>query len=616
MVGSAVTIGVKLGDGETYRPIHGIVSRFSQSGDEGRFAVYQAEVVPKLWLLTRAADCRIFQEKSVPSIIEEVFSDFGVTDYSLSLTANYDAWDYCVQYRETAFNFVSRLMEQEGIFYFFRHEDGKHTLVLADSASAYAPCPNQSVVDFQQGTGAESAETADVVRNWRREHELRPGKYALTDYNFETPSTSLLVTTNSIISEGGNEAFEMFDYPGEYENSAGGEAWVKARMEEEEAPHDMVAGRGSVRTFLTGHLFELSGHPRTDQNDRYLLTSVSHNGSNGDLEAGGSEAAVGSYSNSFTGIKSTVVFRPPRVTPRPLAQGTQPALVVGPSSEEIHTDSYGRVKVQFYWDRRGGRNENSSCWIRVSQLWAGKGWGAIYIPRIGQEVLVDFLEGDPDRPVVVGRLYNDDQRVPYTLPDEKTKSTIKSNSSTGSEGFNEFRFEDKKGEEQVFLHGEKDLDIRIKNDRMEWIGRNRHLIVKQDKFETVENNRHEKVTNDHVESIGKDRHLKVTGKEAKEVGGSLSLKVTGDVIEKFEANHSEQVTGDVYIKGANIVIEATTNVTIKVGSSFVAIESSGITISAAQLELTGTGTAELKSPATTVKSDGIMTVQGSLVKIN
>jgi type VI secretion system secreted protein VgrG len=355
------------------------------------------------------------------------------------------------------------------------------------------------------------------------------------------------------------------------------------------------------------------------------------------------------FSCTFNAMDAGQPFRPSRITPMPTIAGPQVAVVVGPSGEEIHTDEYGRVKVQFPWDRQGMKDDNSSCWIRVSQNWAGKNWGAMIIPRITQEVIVEFLEGDPDRPIITGRVYNADNMPPYDLPDNKTMSTMKSNSSKEGQGFNEIRFEDKKGEEQIFVHAEKNQDVRVKNDSFEWIGNNRHLVVKKDQIEHVENNRNEKVDADHKEEIGKDRNLKVKGKEAKAVDGSLSLTVGDDVIEVFKKNHSEETTKDYYLKADNIVIEGMTNVTVKVGDSFIAIESGGIKIGTSgdialeasgnieqtamgdvSLKATGnasvkgtgglalesTAQAELKAPKTAVKGDGMLELTGGLVKIN
>ena len=318
-------------------------------------------------------------------------------------------------------------------------------------------------------------------------------------------------------------------------------------------------------------------------------------------EAGNQKQDQEFFTCSFTAIPAAEQYRSPRTTPKPLIQGPQTAMVVGKKGEEIDTDEFGRVKVQFHWDRYGKVDENSSCWMRVSHPLAGKSWGSINIPRIGQEVIVEFLEGDPDQPIITGRVYNATATTPYKLPDFKTVSGTKSNTSKGGQGFNELRFEDKKGEEQIFMHGEKNLDIRIKNDAFEEIGNDRHLTVKNDQIEHVEKNRSNTVDADHTEKIGKDRHLKVVGKEAKAVDGSLSLTVKGDVIEVFKANHSEDTTGDYFIKADNIVIEAVSSLTIKVGQNYVAIDTSGIKISA---------------PMTEVEGQGKLTLKGGMVMIN
>jgi hypothetical protein len=330
--------------------------------------------------------------------------------------------------------------------------------------------------------------------------------------------------------------------------------------------------------------------------------------------------------------------------------GPQTAIVVGPSGEEIYTDEHGRVKVMFHWDRYCKADENSSCWIRVAQVWGGKQWGAIYTPRIGQEVIVEFLEGDPDKPLITGRVYNGTNKPPYPLPDMATISTLKSSSSKGGAGFNEIRFEDKKDEEQLFIHGQKNMDVRVKNDAFEWIGNDRHLVIVNDQLEHVKNNRSEIVDQDHKEKIGKDRHLKVVGKEAKEVGDSLSLTVKGDVIEVFKAKHSEETTGDYYLKADNICIEGLTNITIKVGQTSIALESDGISIETqgeikvksmkdtsfksdtgnfkaeatqnvelkgtAGAKLEGTAQVEVKGATATLKGDAMTTIKGGMVMIN
>ena len=405
IVGQKVTVRVTLADGSSKRFFNGHVSRFTQLPGEERLAHYQAEVVPWLWFLTRTANCRIFQEMTVPDIIQQVFKDFGFQDFENQLQRQYETWEYCVQYRETACGFVMRLMEQEGIFFFFRHEDGKHVLVMGDSPTANKPCPNQPSVRYERVSGSGYDREDDVILRWDYQQELRTGKYAATDYNFETPSTSLLAKLDSSINQGGNQRYEVFDYPGEYEKRNQGEAQVRLRIEEQELSHILVSGESNCRDFSAGLRFELTDHERQDQNGPYVLTSVTHSAHSGTFYSGQVEEGAG-HANSFTCIPHSVPFRPPRMTVKHLALGPQTAVVVGPSGEEIYTDKYGRVKVQFHWDRLGNHDEKSSCWMRVSQPWAGKNWGGMWIPRIGQEVIVDFLEGDPDRPIITGRVYN------------------------------------------------------------------------------------------------------------------------------------------------------------------------------------------------------------------
>jgi type VI secretion system secreted protein VgrG len=437
--------------------------------------------------------------------------------------------------------------------------------------------------------------------------------YALNDFNFETPKTSLLSNANATRQHGAAQ-FEIFDYPGEYAVHGDGDTLAQVRMDELQTQFETLRGQGTARGVAAGHTFTLKSHPRKDQNREYLVTGLSLRADAGEYATGGEGGEF--FSCNFTVIDAAQNFQPARLTPKPVVQGPQTALVAGPGGEEIYTDMYGRVKVLFHWDRYSQADENSSCWIRVSQEWAGKKWGAIYLPRIGQEVIVEFLEGDPDRPLITGRVYNAETMPPYPLPAQQTKSTLKSNSSKGGQGFNEIRFEDKKGSEQIFIHGEKNQDIRIKNDCLEWIGNDRHLIVVKDQFEHVENNRNETVDADHKEKIGKDRHVQVVGKEAKSVGGSLSLTVTGAVIEVFKDAHSEVTTKDYYLKADNLVIEGMTSVTIKVGQSSIAMDATGINIAAAQIQVQGQASVQVDSPQTTVKGDGLLTLKGGMTMIN
>ncbi len=552
------------------RHFHGIISQIEEveSRAEG-YMMYRATMVPWAWLLTLFHDCRIFQNKSVPDIVTQVFTDRGFTDYANRLTGTYQPREYTVQYRESDFNFVSRLLEDEGIFYFFEHSLDKHTLVLADKMTAFVDCPTQSTAAFD--TTAGLWQDVDVVLGVRRTNQLRLGKVTEDDYDFTKPKTSLRSNLES------ERKGEFYEYPGKYTVRDEGSRYARVRLEEQEVRIAPIYFETNCRAFRAGFKFTLTGHSRDEVNKAYALLAIQHQAAN-DAHISGELFEAFTYTNRIEGLDAATPYHPPRTARRPFIQGSQTAVVVGKSGEEIWVDQYGRVKVQFFWDRAGTMDENSSCWIRVAQVWAGKGWGAIFTPRIGQEVIVDFLEGDPDRPIITGRVYNADQTVPYALPGEQTKSTIKSMSSKGGGGFNEIRLEDKKDSEQVFIFGQKDEDIRIKNDAREWIGNDRSLHVIRDQMEKIDRDKHDNIARDHIEKDGRDHHLTIDGKEAIKITGSHSMQVTGDVIEVFSANQSTQVTQNIYIKGMQVVIEAMTGLTIKQGPNFITLGPSGISI--------------------------------------
>jgi type VI secretion system secreted protein VgrG len=570
VVGKAATIQVMLADGEE-RFINGIVASFAQAGSSGGLAHYHATLVPWLWLLTRTSDCRIFQQMSVPDIIEKIFQERAFKDYSLRLHGSFQPRDYCVQYRETAFNFVSRLMQEEGIFYFFEHTKDKHTLVLANSPNEFKPCPNQASARYEAARGVGRNE--DIISEWSFGQEVRPGKYTATDFNFETP----LMDLTAQVTGKDERQYELYDYPGEYLTKDEGEQLVGVRMQEEDAPRLAAAGSGTCRAFTPGYRFDLKEHYRRDLNKPYTILSVYHSVEHGmNFRSGGDTSAEFAYVNQFRCVPHPTPFRPPRTAPVPVVHGTQTAIVVGPSGEEIYTDKYGRVKVQFHWDREGKYDDKSSCWVRVSQNWAGKRWGAMFIPRIGQEVIVDFIEGDPDRPIITGRVYNAASMPPYALPGEKTKSTVKTNSSKGGGGFNELRFEDLKGSEQLFIHAEKDKHVRVKNDRVEWIGNDSHLMVKHDQLESVDGN----------------KHLTVKGDQNEKVDGGYSLKVAQDVQTKTNTKFAADAGQEIHLKaGMNVVIEAGMSITLKAGGGFIVVGPAGVTISGTPVLINSGGAA-------------------------
>lgn len=611
IVGQNVSVRLNLLTGEP-RYFNGFVSRFTQLTASEDLARYQATVVPWLWFLTRTADCRIFQDKSVPDIIKAVFKRHNLTDFEDVLNGTYATREYCVQYRETDFDFVSRLMEQEGIYYYFKHKNGKHVLVLVDSTSGHEPYPAFEELQYHRADKGTKPEAC--VSEWAVETHLQPGSCALNDFDFTNTKKDLQARAKASQSHAG-AGFEIYDYPGKYADASEGDAYARKRVEELQAQYEVATADSHCRGLCTGATFGLAEHPRDDQNRKYLITAAEHLLKSDDFQPAGQESEP-LCSCRFTAIDAGQAFRTPRTTPSPSITGPQTAMVVGPSGDEVFTDEYGRVKVKFHWDRYSKGDENSSCWVRVAQVWAGKKWGAMYIPRIGQEVIVEFLEGDPDQPIITGRVYNAQAMPPYDPKANKTLSTLKSNSSKGGDGFNEIRFEDRKDEEQIYIHGQKNLDIRVKNDRFETVEHDRHLVVEHEKFEQVKSHRNEFVEQNHLEEIGQDRNLTVQGKEAKEVGQSLSLTVKGDVIEVFKAAHSEQTTGDYYLKGKNVVIESSQNITLSVGGSYMVIEPSAITISTGgQLKLDGNQVQVTGTLQTSIQG-GTTEVKGGTVKIN
>lgn len=574
IVGKAVTVSIQMDNGDRF--INGIVSRFAQSAGRVDFTEYRAELVPWLWFLTRTADSRIFQRKSVPEIVKQIFGEYGFSDYRLDLTGSYEPREYCVQYRETDYNFVARLLEEEGIYFYFAHEKGKHTLVCGDAPSGHRDCPVKAAVRYVHTMDVGTDD--DIVEKFEKEQMVRPGKYTLKDYNFEKPSLDLTANTDGK----DDRKYEIYDYPGEYRERSEGDRLVKVRQQQEDAPQVVFKGSGQVRSFVAGHRFSMTKHPSFD--GQYVLTTVGLRATEETGFMAGEGEAELSYANSFEAIPAATPYRPTRLTPEPRIHGLQTAVVVGPAGEEIFVDKYGRVKVQFFWDREGKRDENSSCWIRVSQNWAGKAWGAIFIPRIGQEVIVEFEEGDPDRPIVTGRVYNAEQVVPYELPAEKTKSTIKSRSSSGGgpSNFNEIRFEDKKGAEQLFMNAEKDMDLRVESESREWVGANRHLVVTGSQLESVGLDSHRTVTGAHAESIGRDYSLQVLGKDHQKVGTVYSLEAGQEIHLKA---------------GMKVIVESALQISLIGPGGFVDIGPAGVTIQGTVVNVNSGGAPGIGTPA-------------------
>ena len=602
LLGGPVLISVELPD-ESERYFHGMCSRFTegaQDGDDQNFSPftnYRMEVVPLLWLLTKRWQSRIFQHITVPDILRECLDGIPV---NFELSGTFERRDYCVQYRESDFNFVSRLMEEEGIFYFFKHTKDGHQMVVANTPQSNLDLPYSTSITYESMVSGNRPD--DRIFVWEKTQEIRSGKYTLWDHNFELPhkhlegdepiqQTLTVGTVTHNFSAANSSQLEIYDYPGGYAQrfdgiTAGGseqgselqkiftdnKRTTKIRMQQEAVSGLTILGSSSCRHFTSGHKFELEHH--FDGDGQYVLTSVSHNAWQRSYRSGTDD--VFSYQNTFSCIPLSLPFRPLRSTSRPTIHGTQTALVVGPAGEEIFTDKYGRVKVQFHWDRQGKANENSSCWIRVAHDSAGKRWGSFYLPRIGHEVVVAFEEGDPDRPIIVGSVYNASEMPPYELPDQKTKSVLfKSNTYKGS-GFNEIRIDDSKGKEQIFIYGQRNQDIRIKSDLMETIGNESHLIIGKDQLELVKG----------------DKHQVVKGDLNEKVDGSVSLTVKMDQQEKVQGRYALETGSEIHLKaGTNVTIEAGVMITLKVGGNFVTINPAGVAIKGTMVNINSGGSA-------------------------
>lgn len=612
------------------RFFHGYVNRFVVHGSQGGLCRYEIDVVPRMWFLTRTSDCRIFSKKKLLDVVESILQEHEIDFESSNLNkGSYPDREYCVQYRETDFNFISRLLEQEGIYYYFKHSEDGHKLILCDAPSHYRADDNCQEVPYDDSFPFTQAS----VTQWVRQYQFVSGGYAQTDYNYEenpargdTSPAELLKSQANIAGPAANlsdvQKYEVFDYPGEYADKSAGDHYTGRRMEEEAAAYDVANGSSLLSHFSAGVKMKLvfpagpPAHPQKESQDgEYAIRSVQHSGSSS-ADGTGSGA---DYSNAFTAIPADMKFRTPRITPKPLISGVQTAVVVGPPGSEIHTDELGRVQLQFFWDRYGTRSqegdEQEPIWVRVGQISAGKKWGAMFIPRVGQEVIVTFLEGDPDRPLVTGGVYNSDQEPAYNPKENKTRSGIKTCSSPGADGFNELRFEDKKGKEQIYIHAEKDMDVRVKNDSKLRVYGNRHQIVgtedggslyervyedkhvdvKQHLVQHIEGNSQLTVGNGdasdggHLEvviekketrKIGPDGlHLTIEGDCSETIGGGLSQDVGGDQQTKIGANLGIEAGQDIHIKGGmNVVIEAGMQLSLKVGGNFISIGPAGIAI--------------------------------------
>jgi type VI secretion system secreted protein VgrG len=551
LLGTAASVRLALPDGRE-RHFNGHLSRFAQVGFDGANGLYQATLVPWLWFLSRTADCRIYQEQSVPDIVKSIFREHGFTDFEERLTGSYRPWGYCVQYRETDLNFINRLLEHEGIYYFFDQQPDKHKLILADGYSAHSATPGYVEVPYYPPDTAGVRER-DHLNTWSLVQEVCPGTFAHNAYDFTAPRKALLARRSSPKGHALAD-YEVYDFADDYTESADGENYARIRLEEAQALQALVEAQGNAHGLAVGALFKLTNYRREDQNREYLIVSSDYRlESNpfGSIEATPQRPVVRA---TIRAIDSQIPYRPPRVTRKPVVQGPQTAVVVGKAGEEIWTDQHGRVKVQFHWDRYGKHDENSSCWMRVSQVHSGRGFGGIDTPRIGEEVIVECLEGDPDRPIITGRVYNGDNRPPNGLPAAAMISGLKSNSTPGGGGFNQIMMDDSKGKELLNTNAQYNMDTHVGNNQAtvvdvdqsnqvganqtEEVGSNRTVQIGAKDSLTVGAARSTGIGANHDVTVGGSQTWSVSGTESTTIGGSSSLQVGGSRTETIGGPHS------------------------------------------------------------------------------
>ena len=591
------------------RYFHGIINRFIQTGTTGRFFTYQACLVPQIWLLTLERDCRIFQQKSVPQIVQTILEDSGITSdiFQFRLQGNYASRDYCVQYRESDLDFMSRLLEEEGIFYFFEHQQDKHMLVFGDSTVNYQPIAGEPEVIFNAG-GAMVSEQEAVFR-FLRLRSVCTGKYTLRDFDFSKPGLNLTVQKD----DDENISYERYDCPGDYLTENDGKRLAQVRLEEAIMFKEKVEGDSVCPRFLPGFTFKLSGHDLATFNQSYLLYHVQHTGSQPQvLQERSAESAGTSYTNLFHAIPSDITLRPERKTPKPVVEGVQTAIVTGPANEEIHTDKHGRVKVQFHWDRLGKKDDKSSCWIRVSQVSAGAGWGAMDVPRVGHEVIVDFIEGDPDHPIIIGRVYNGENHPPFDLPQSGMVSGMKSNTTPNGGGYNQISMDDTKGKEVLTIHAQKDMSSRIENNQSASIGADQTISVGGDQSISISGAHSQTITKDAKITIGDGNYTRNVKT------GTATLHVKGAVKQDYDATLKTTVGENIEVtsKGGHVHITGSSDIHLKTGASEFQMKSDGsIKLKGVDIAIEGV-TVTIHGVTITSKADTVNATEGATIMVD
>ncbi len=557
-------------DARTPQYVHGEVVQADYLAAGKRFVSYRLVLKPKLAFLDYRSNLRIFQQKSVPDIVRQVLKEAGISelDVAFQLTGRYPPREYCTQYHESDLAFISRLMEQEGLFYFFQHHVDHHKLVITDSNNAFASIAGDENVRFRSYTGLVAGE--DSIYEFMQGPDIRPGKVVLRDYNFEKSRLRLEAEAKA---KSFNE-LEQYEYTTQFTEPAQGSRYADLRQKGQQYDQVTAVGRSDCGRLWAGTRFRMKEHPRDNFNLEYTLIKTTFLGRQPQSLDEGSSSEGPQFVVDFTAIPSSIPYRPPTTHYAPKILGAQTAMVTGPSGEEIYTDKYGRVKVQFHWDREGQYNQASSCWLRVCQSLAGNQWGAMVIPRVGQEVTVQFMDGNPDRPLVMGVVYNGVNEPPYPLPANQTRSLFKSHTSPGGGGYNEIRIEDKKGSEQLYIHGQKDADVFIQNEWREWVGNEQHI--------TVGSNRHQSIGADLNDTITNQLNQLIAANWSQQVSQSAQIKITG--------SHNELAAQTISIKaGTTLVLEAGVEITLTAGGGLVKLDPSGVTISGTTVKINSGG---------------------------
>jgi type VI secretion system secreted protein VgrG len=617
LIGSKVTVAIGLNDVQGTRWVNGVVAAFEQASGGEEFDVYRARIVPSLWQLTLNANCRVFQNLAVMDIVKKVIAEYGLT-LSDQTSGSYAKLAYCTQYDESDFHFISRIMEQHGVFYWFEHTDQDNKIYFGDGRNAYADCPlSCSVAYAPQSSGAEGTYGARLTE-FSATASMVPGKHGTQDYDYR-PYAAHDIPDKTSTSVYGKNGYEDFFYPAGEEGYTKdsethlstpdlGAVFLGARALAADATSEIFRGSSNLRSMCSGYTFSVTKHPRAAWNRKYLLTEVAHHVDQTPSyrSEGSGPGLTGGYGNRFSAVSSDIVFKPMQVTRKPKIYGPQTAFVVGAPGEDMHIDSLGRVCVQFFWDRTRPPNTIDNTWVRVAQPWAGNGWGTYFWPRAKDEVVVQFLNGDPDNPVITGSVYNGVNVPPYPLPADSTRSGVKTRSSKGGSAStaNELRFEDKMGSEQIYLHAEKDMDFTVENDQRRSVGHNDSLTVTGDQMEQVQGNSSITVGKNRTESVGSNEDITIGGNQTESVGSNASITIGSNHNHKVGSNYGMAAGQNVYINGGmNVVIEAGMQLTLSAAGGFITIGPAGVAISGTMVLINSGGAAgsgtpvEVTSPA-------------------